>query len=331
MPHLTLKQWLYMLAGIILIDLLVFAGFVYYFAMLNPTPVVAQSTPMLLRPTFTPTPRATWAGPGPTVTPSPTIPPTPVATQMFVDGNFASEFIPTPRPREIANFNIDTNTLFRSLDLIALGRAGKIPIIDQLQYPEPFFPAGANNACGPVALYAGMQGLGAKFQYPYLRDIAVRNDFGAHGITVSGLVNTAVIMNQQLGSPFTIEQSRGYQLSDLTHLINQKAIVIVLVRVKKVNGNYQVTGDKNGSFGHFLVLESINTMTRRVRVAGSTLGMQNIPLDDFLASWASKPREPAFVRRTNISLNLFDMPSFELVERSAAKPTGIWALVIKRK
>jgi len=320
-----------MLAGIIILDLFVFLGFIYYFTMINPTPVVAQSTPFLLRPTFTPTAQPVWAGPGPTVVPSPTIPPTPIATQLFRDGNIVSEFIPTPRPREIANFNIDTNTLFRSLKLIALKRVGEIPIIDQLQYPEPFFPAGSNNACGPVALYAGMQGLGAKFKYPHLRDIAVHNDFGAHGITVSGLVNTAVILNKQLGHPFIIEQSRGYQLSDLTRLINQKAVVIVLVRVKKVNGKYQVTGDKNGSFGHFLVVESINTITRRVKIAGSTLGMQHVPLDNFLDSWNSKPREPAFVRRTNISLNLFDMPSFELVKRSPEKPTGIWALVLKRK
>ena len=76
-------------------------------------------------------------------------------------------------------------------------------------YHEPFFPSGVNNACGPVALLAGFQGLGAdELPYQHVRNIAVGYDYASYGISTWGMVNTAYTLNDQMGNPFEIEQSR---------------------------------------------------------------------------------------------------------------------------
>jgi len=329
---LTTEQWIYMLTAIIIVDAIVFMGVVYYFAVITPTPQTTSAVTV----TYTPVPTLTptqWAGPPPTVTPTPTWPPTPVATTMFSGGEFNSEFVPTPRPPVLDEFSVNFDGFASTIQFLGK-QAGKIPVINQLLYPEPFFPAGSNNACGPVALFATFTGLGANIHYQQLRDIAVRNDFASYGITVSGLVNTAYLLNSQIGQPFSIEQSRNYTLSNLSRLLRQGKVLIVLVRVKRVNGNYQVTTDKHGSIGHFLVVERINMATRRVQIAGSTLGMKNVPLDDFISSWTSSPPEPKPERpivslNSFNSLNILTIKPIEMKEKKQA-PTG-WAMAIRRK
>ncbi len=61
--------------------------------------------------------------------------------------------------------------------------------------------------------------------------------------------------------------------------------MLVLVRVKKENGQYRVTGSNQGSVEHFLLVEQINLSSKKVKVAGSTLGMDEVPLSDFIESW----------------------------------------------
>lgn len=329
MLNLTPQQWVYLFIVMIVADLLTFGSVVYYFKFVDDVPEVAESAFYTATPLPTPTPRPTWAGPGPTVTPTPTWPPTPLATPAFEDGNLTSKFVPTPRPVSAGDLTLNYEGLVNTIRYITTRRVGKMPVINQLLYPEPFFPAGSNNACGPVALYAAMQGLGANFSYRQLRNIAVRNDFGPEGITVSGLVNTAYILNHQLGQPYWVEQSREYTLANLNRFLNQGAGVIVLVRLKRVDGKYKVTGDLNGSFGHYLVVQSINMFNRKVYIAGSTLGMGAVPLDDFLSSWSSNPPEPK-AKKPKFNLNWLTITKITPNSKPKAKSVG-WALVLRPK
>lgn len=190
------------------------------------------------------------------------------------------------------------------------------PTVNQIYYPEPFFPAGTNNACGPVSLFAAWQGLGVDVSYGHLRNIAVNNGFNAEGITKWGLINTAVTLNNQVGTPLKIESSEEYRTSDILKHLRQGGVVLVLVRVRYVGGQFHLTGDYNGSFGHFLLVESIGFKSRKVKLAGSTLGMDEVPLEDFLRSWTRNPNltVPAKSWRTYLK----------------NEPASNWALILKR-
>jgi len=333
--QLTRQQWIYLFLLFIIADFLAFAGLAYYFTTTDPLVMAGIPTPTPTRPiptvTMTPTP---WPGPGPTVTPTATWPPTPIATAILGEAGYPLGFTPTASPPQAeGGFSVSFRSFANTVrKVIMMGKVGKVPIIDQTIYPESFFPKGGNNACGPVALYAAMKGLGADIVYADVRNIAVNNEFGSEGITVSGLVNTAIILNNELGYPLKIQQSRSYKLSDLVRFLNQKSVVIVLVRVKKVDGDYFITTDRNGSFGHYLVIQNINMVTRQVRLAGSTLGMQNVSLDDLLGSWASQPPEPR-PDRPKVTFNFLDMPKPQILNPKLkdSKTPSLWALILQRK
>ena len=284
MPNFTLQQWKQLLLGIVVVDLLIVAGILYIFyrPFQGNDPVsIAQAKVVTATATITPTP---WAGPGPRPTARATLPPTPVATDVLAESGFPPGFTPTPRPTR-ESLDLVLQTIF-----MARGRAVDVPVINQVYYPEPFFQPGTNNACGPIALFAGLQGLGAKVGYSRVRDIAVSYGFGAEGISTSGMVNTIRALNYELGNPYAIEYGNHYTVGDLMKQLRQRAVVIVLVRVKREQGQFQITADPNGSFGHFLVIERINLRTKKIKLAGSTLGMDQVPLSDFTSSWANSPQ-----------------------------------------
>jgi hypothetical protein len=185
--------------------------------------------------------------------------------------------------------------VFITLPQIFFGGQGSVdaPVINQIYYPEPFFPPGTNNACGPVALYAAFKGLGYDVDYGRLRDMAVSNGFNAEGISKWGLINTATTLNDELGHPLTIEQGDQYRTSDLIKKLRQGAVVVILVRVKKESGQFRLTDDYASSFGHFLLVDRINTRTKMVQMAGSTLGMDKVPLADFVRAWAGEAEPTA--------------------------------------
>ncbi len=281
--NFVLKQWILFIFAVMFIGVLTVGALLYYFALSEaeraaaaelsrPTPVPTGTT------TATPTP---WAGPPPTLTKTPTLLPTVMATDVLAASGFPPGFTPTPRPTR--------EPVYISLPFIypANARAVDVPVINQIHYPEPFFPPGTNNACGPVALYAALQALRADVDYGHLRDIAVNNGFTHYGISKTGMVNTIVTINNELNHPFTIEHRDHYSLQDLMRNIRQRGVATVLIRVRKENGRYRVTADVNNSIGHFLIVDSINLRTNTVRFAGSTLGMDEVPLQEFLQSWAS--------------------------------------------
>jgi hypothetical protein len=49
-----------------------------------------------------------------------------------------------------------------------------------------------------------------------------------------------------------------------------------------------MTDDYYYSFGHFLLVDQINTKSKYVNVAGSTLGMDKVPLADFARAWSGE-------------------------------------------
>ncbi len=311
--NLVLKKWKLFVFGFIAIDIVIVGGLLYGFATAEAERVVAAE---LNRPTHTPTPTATatptpWPGPGPTLTRTPTLPPTPMSTDVLAVSGFPPGFTPTPRPTREA--------VFISLPYVYPANASAIdvPVINQIYYPEPFFPPGTNNACGPVALYAALQALGANVDYGRLRDIAVSNGFTHYGISEAGMVNTAAVINHELNSPYAIEHGNNYGLKDLMRHIRQRGVVTVLIRVRKEHGRYRVTADKNNSVGHFLIVDKIDLRNGTVKFAGSTLGMDEVLLQDFIQSWASDPQ--AVANSTN------SWRGYLRHERAMN-----WALIIKR-
>lgn len=299
MHNSTLRHWKYLLLALIVLDLLI-AGGVFYF-IVEPSPSAALTSSVTLEPVevtvvVTPTP---WAGPGRRPIPTATLPPTATATNALALSGFPVGFTPTPRPTR--------EPVFISLPQILFGsRGGKdMPVINQIYYPEPFFPPGTNNACGPIALYAGLKGLNLDVDYRRLRDIAVSNGFNAEGISKSGLINTAVTLNNELGQPLIIEQGNQYRTNDLIKQLRRGAVVIILVRVKRESGQFRMTDDYAYSFGHFLLVDRVNTKSKFVSVAGSTLGMDKVPLEDFIRAWSGEtpPASPlgwsSFLRQEN--------------------------------
>ncbi|MBI1882459.1 MAG: hypothetical protein HYR94_30155 [Chloroflexi bacterium] len=288
MPKFNSQQWRYFLLAVIVVDLLIAGGISYIFTGVDslaapdalPTPQVIAATVIV-----TPTP---WPGPGRRPTPAPTLPPTPLPTNALAASGFPFGFTPTPRPtREPVYITLP--------QIYSAGRRSvDVPVINQIYYPEPFFPPGTNNACGPVALYAAFKGLKLDIDYGRLRDIAVSNGFNAEGISKWGLINTAVTLNNELGQPVNIEQGNHYRTTDLIKFLRQRAVVIILVQVKREAGEFRMTDDYYNSFGHFLLVDRINTRSKYVNVAGSTLGMEKVPLAEFARAWSgeSLPDQP---------------------------------------
>lgn len=311
MLKLPLKQWKPVLLAIILLDVVVVVAVLGYF-MTSQQTLAASATAAAIAsipptPTQTPTP---WPGPGRRPIPTATLPPTALPTDVLAASGFPFGFTPTPRP--------PSDPVRISLPKIYFtGRQSvNVPVINQIYYPEPFFPPGSNNACGPVALYAAMRGLKTDVDYSRLRNWAVRYGFNAEGISKSGLVGTAVGLNNELGQPLTVTHG-NYTLSNLISQLRQKGVVLVLVRVKKVNGRFVVTGDYAGSFGHFLLVENINLRSKTVQFAGSTLGMDRVPLVDFVRAWTNNP-------------NLPDTSTVGWRTYLKENKTSAWALILKR-
>jgi hypothetical protein len=294
-------------------DLLLVVGGFYFFAATAavstplPTPTAAALVAVAATSTMTP-----WAGPPPpvpTITP-PAWTPTPLSTRVLAESGFPPGFTPTPRPtREPVYINLP------QFYFLGGGQSVDVPVVNQILYPEPFFAPGTNSACGPVALYAALAGLGMSVDYGHLRDIAVANGFSARGISKAGLINTAVSLNNEWAGPLTIEYNDQYHLSDLTRHLRQQGVVIVLVYVRKDNGHYRLTPDEPGAVGHFVLVERIGSRTETVGLAGSTLGMEQVSLAEFIPAWTNTPPD----RPASGWLSFFkdDMP------------TG-WALILKR-
>jgi hypothetical protein len=259
----------------------------YYFTATSFATVPTPLSPTIVA--IGPTPTATikpWAGPprsSPTAT-RPILPSTPVATNVLAESGFPPGFTPTPRPTR--------EPVYISLPQIFPSSGGSVdlPVVNQILYPEPFFAPGTNSACGPVALFAAAYGLGIGVDYGRLRDIAVNNGFGPSGISKWGMVNTMYTLNHELGSPLTIEYGDHYRIKDLIRHLRQQGAAIVLVHVRKDNGRYHLTTEGAASIGHFLLVERINTRTKKVRLAGSTLGMDEVSLRDFIQSWSNTPQ-----------------------------------------
>jgi hypothetical protein len=295
-----------------MIDLLVLAALFTYFInsqqslAASATAVAIAATPPTA--TASPTP---WPGPGPRPTATPTLPPTVLPTDVLADSGFPVGFTPTPRPTRPPAVISLPKIVFSGRNRV------NVPVVNQIYYPEPFFPPGSNNACGPVALFAGLQGLGIDIKYNRLRDIAVRYGFNAEGISKSGLIGTAVTINNELGQPLEINYGNRFTTRSLIQQLGQGGVVVVLVRVKKVNGQFVVTSDYAGTFGHFLLVERINLRSKMVYFAGSTLGMNRVPLVDFMRAWTGNP-------------NLPDTSSAGWRTYLKEEKAGKWALVVKR-
>ena len=308
---LITKHWKFVIIGFVGLDLLVVGGLLYFFVF-SETEQASSAKLARVLDTPSPTPTATlWPGPGRRITPTPPLLPTPMSTDVLAESGFPPGFTPTPMPtREV---------VLIKLPHILPNHRSRIdsPEINQIYYPEPFFPAGSNNACGPVALFAALQGLGADVPYAHLRNIAVNNGFTSYGITKGGMFHTISTINRELNNPYTIAQGNNYRISDVMKNLRQGGVVIVLLRARRENGEFRVTADTSNSFGHFLIVESINLRTKSVRFAGSTLGMDKVPLQEFLESWGSNPQA-----LSNSSMSLQNFLKNE--------KTLNWALVIKK-
>ena len=177
---LITKHWKLVIIGFVGLDLFLVGGLLYFFVLTETERATAAEIAQVVV-TPDPTPTATlWAGPGRRITPTSPLPPTPTPTDVLAESGFPPGFTPTPRPTQEA--------VLINLPHILPNHRSRIdsPVINQIYYPEPFFPAGSNNACGPVALFAALQGLGANVPYSHLRNIAVNNGFTSYGITKSG-------------------------------------------------------------------------------------------------------------------------------------------------
>lgn len=319
--HPSLKKWKYFIFAFVLLDLVVVGAVlaIVFRAAEAERVAAAEVVRTLEAPTATATATATvWAGPGPSATPTATLDPTPNPTDVLAQSGFPPGFTPTPRPTR--------EQVFISLPYVfpVHASASNVPDINQIYYPEPFFPPGSNNACGPVALYAALLGLGAEVDYTRLRDVAVGYGFTYYGITKSGMVNTLVTLNQELGDRFAIEHGSNYNIQSLAQQIRKGGVPIVLIRVRKENGAFRVTGDRHNSIGHFLIVERISTRTNTVEFAGSTLGMEKVPLSDFVQSWSSNPQAVTAPQR--------DGPRLFNPWRGAVNTEAVnWAIVVKRK
>lgn len=280
MPNLTFKQWRYALAALVVIDMLIVGGVLYFISATDSLAEPAQGSQATAAPPQVVTPTL-WPGPGPRPTATPTLPPTAVPTTILAASGFPHGFTPTPRPTQ--------EPVHIKLPQIYRRHSVNVPVINQIHYPEPFFPPGTNNACGPVSLYAALQGLGVEVDYTRLRNTAVGYGFNTEGISKWGMINTVASLDYELGNPLTIEYGDRYRTKDLMKHLRQGGVVVVLVQVRRGHNGYFVTGDPTGAIGHFLLVESISTRSKNVKLAGSTLGMDEVPLLEFVRSWTRNP------------------------------------------
>lgn len=314
MFNFFLKHWKILTILFVVFDMLLVSGLVYLFALQEAERVsAAELARLTVSPTATASPTATlWPGPGRRVTATPTLPPTSLPTDVLAESGFPVGFTPTPRPtREKVMITLPYIYPVYRNNL-------NVPEINQIYYPEPFFPPGSNNACGPVALYAGLQALGANIDYSRLRDIAVAYGFTSYGISKSGMVSTVAYINQELGGILTVEHGNRYSTKDLIKQLRTGGVAIVLIRVRRMGGQYQVTSDVNNSIGHFLIVDSINLRSKTVQFAGSTLGMERVPLSNFIQSWSQNP-QPVTTAGS----------AWQSFLRN--EPSNNWALIIRRK
>ena len=304
------KQWKMLVAVILLLDLVVVGAILFIFSARETERVVAaEQARLTVSPTATETATATpWPGPGKRVTPTPTLPPTPFATDVLAGGGFPPGFTPTPRPTR--------TQMMLTLPYVSVMRNNlDVPEINQIYYPEPFFPPGTNNACGPVALFAALQALRVDIEYPRLRDLAVSYGFTHYGISKSGMIGTLDAVNRETGGTLKIEHGKLYSTKDLIRIVRTGGVAIVLLRVQRVGGQWRVTSDMNNSIGHFLIVDSINVRTKTVQFAGSTLGMDQVPLQDFVQSWSRNPQP----------INVQTWQTFLKTEAA-----NNWALIVRR-
>lgn len=301
-----------MLIALVVFDMVIVAGIAALITMRAPSDATAEAAATAViayRPASrsgppTPTP---WQGTGPRATPTPTIPPTPLATQALAASGFPVGFTPTPGPPTATPATI-------KLPQIVLARSKTdVPIINQMLYPEPFFPPGTNNACGPIALYAAMQGLNVPTDYTRLRNYAVNYGFTSDGISKWGLISTASSLNRDFGEPLHIEHGT-YTLREVVRTLARGGVVLVLVNVQYTSDGFRVSPY---GFGHFLLVERVLLKSRKVKMAGSTLGMDEVPLTDFLRAWTYNP----YAASTEADLR------GALANESYAG----WALVLKRQ
>ena len=296
--------------AVLALDLLLAGGIFYLFVNRETEQAVAAE---LAQPTVEPTATATlWSGPGRRVTATPTLPPTAIATEVLAAGGFPIGFTPTPRPTR-------AQTLITLPRILPVFRSNlNVPIINQIYYPEPFFPPGTNNACGPVALFAGLQALGIDIEYSRLRDLAVANGFTYYGISKGGLVGTVNAINQEWGDRLVIEHGSRYSTHDLIKQIRRGGIVIVLVGVYNSGGQWYLTPDFDNAVGHFLIVDSINLRSKTVRFAGSTLGMDQVAFQDFVRAWTRSTSNPVATQ-----------PGLGFIRQEPASDN--WALIIRRR
>ena len=294
----ALKHWKLVVVIVVIADALIVGGLVYIFVNTEASRVsAAELARLTVTPTATATATATpWPGPGKRVTPTPTLPPTPEPTEVLSSGGFPVGFTPTPFPtREKVKITMPHVYPVHRTNL-------DVPVINQIYYPEPFFPPGSNNACGPVAMYAGLRALGLNIDYTRLRNHAVGYGFTHYGISKSGMINTLRAINSEQNNSLHIEYGDKYATKDLIRHIRTGGIAIVLLQVRKEGGQFRVVSDSYNSFGHFLIVDSINMRSNTVNFAGSTLGMEQVPLRDFLQSWSGNTQ---LVNQSPASLNAF--------------------------
>jgi hypothetical protein len=309
-----LKQWKITVLLVVIIDTLVVAGVLYSVANRHSNQVSAAELAVAGSPAATATATATpWPGPGQRVTPTPTLPPTPMPTEVLAESGFPVGFTPTPRPTR--------EQVMLTLPYVfpVYGNNLDVPVINQIYYPEPFFPPGTNNACGPVALYAAVQALGANIDYSRLRNHAVNYGFTDYGISKSGLIGTLAALNRELGEPMVYEEGNNYSTTALIKQIRTGGVAIVLLQVQKSNGQWRVTADTAHSIGHFLIVDSVNLRSKTVQFAGSTLGMDKVPLQDFIQSWSHS---------SQAVVDASSLPAWQDFLRH--EPSDKWALIIRR-
>jgi hypothetical protein len=305
-----IRHWKTVIVAILAVDLLLAGSVFYLFSSRETEPAVAAE---LARPTAAPTATATlWPGPGKRVTATPTLPPTVIATDVLASSGFPFGFTPTPRPTR-------EKTLITLPHVLPVFRSNlNVATINQIYYPEPFFPPGTNNACGPVALFAGLQALGIDIEYNRLRDLAVTNGFTSYGISKGGLVGTVNAINQEWGNRLVIEHGSRYNVQDLIKQIRRGGIAIVLVGVYRSGGQWYLTPDFDNAIGHFLIVDSINLRSKTVRFAGSTLGMDRVAFEDFVRAWTRNAKNPAATQ-----------PGLGFIRQEPASDN--WALIIRRR
>ena len=305
------QHWKTVIVAVVAVDLLLVGGLVYLFADHETDKVVAAELGQV---TVFPTATVTlWPGPGKRVTATPTLPPTVIATDVLAAGGFPIGFTPTPRPTR-------EKTLISLPRILPVFRSNlNVATINQIYYPEPFFPPGTNNACGPVSLFAGLLALEIDIEYKQLRDLAVANGFTHYGISKGGLVRTVNAINQAWGNQLVVEHGDRYNVQDLIKRIRQGGIVIVLVGVYKSGGQWHLTPDFDNAIGHFLIVDSINLRSKTVQFAGSTLGMDRVSLEDFIRAWTRSAHNPTPAQ-----------PGFGFI-RPEPQASDNWALIIHRR